>query len=228
MPSSSNRDHRRVVFLTLLVGCVLTGAAAKGEEGESDDAAPAFRLRHAFPTSNEESCGIDTLYLCAKIQSYEPSLRQLEESLPLTRRGASLASLAEAARSNGFASELLRTDLAQLRRWQRPAVLHVNDSHYIGYVGTTDDGRLLLFDNSVGLLDCTPEWFARRYRWGGDSLVLGAMPKPWQEALLSPWVLVPGCVALLLLSSVAWPRPHYREPLSRPSPTPTRPEGDLL
>lgn len=216
MPSRSSRYHRRVVLLTLLAVLVLAGVS------RADDA-PPYRVRHRFPASNEESCGIDTLYLCAKIQAYEGSLQRLEEMLPLDKRGVSLASLDEAARSNGVQGELLHTDLARLQRWRLPAILHVNDSHFIGFVGTTEEGLLLLFDNAVGLLDCTPEWFDERYRWGGDALVMGAVPRAWHESLFSPWVLIPGSVTLLLLVPALW-----RKPSPRPLVAPSLHEGDSL
>ncbi|MBY0231888.1 MAG: hypothetical protein K2W96_21610 [Gemmataceae bacterium] len=168
-------------------------------------AEPAYRVRLRFPPSNAESCGIDTLYLCARIGDAEGSLRELDEAIPLSRDGASLAALAEAARSRGLRAELLNTDLARLQRWRLPAVLHVDGRHFIGYVGTTDEGRLLLFDNGAGLIDCDPAWFAERYRWRGDCLVVGDVPSPWLAGLLDPWFAVPACAAILISACLLIP-----------------------
>lgn len=204
--------------ICLLAG--LAGWAAGGYFGRSRSPEPLIdpttgapsgrRLIRAFPGSNHESCGADTLYFCAKVRGAPLSLRQLDEVLPSSGHGASLAKLAEAARVNGAEAELVYTDLAQLERWQAPAVLHVNGSHFIALAGTTDAGRLVLFDNAFGLVECDHEWFAARYKWAGEALVLGPVPSFWREALVSPWFLGAGAAAVVLLLSglAVWsPRP---------------------
>lgn len=164
---------------------------------------PPARVRRTFPASNHESCGVDTLYLCAKITGFQLSLRHLDETVPRVGKGVSLAALADAVRANGISGKLATADLSRLCRWQSPAIMYINANHFVGFLGTTDDGRLLVFDNSVGLIECTIEWFNRRYPWGGEVLVLGRAPSAWQEAIESPWVVGPGCFGVLLLVSAA-------------------------
>jgi len=172
-----------------------------------------FRVLRVFLGADQETCGADTLYLCARLLGREPSLRQLDRQLPATAKGASLASLADAALASGLPGELIEVDLARLRRWRTPAILFVNDGHFVGFVGTSESGRLLLFDNAIGLVECTPEWFAARYRWRGESLLLGPAPSPWSEAFSSPWLIGPALLAGLLMISLSFKR--------RPRPAPS-------
>ena len=58
----------------------------------------------------------------------------------------------------------VKTDLDQLLRWNLPAILHVNESHFVAFLGLDGD-RLVIFDSSMGLLDCTLGWFRERYQW---------------------------------------------------------------
>jgi prepilin-type N-terminal cleavage/methylation domain-containing protein len=64
------------------------------------------------------------------------------------------------------------------------AVLHVQGWHYIALLGT-DGERLVVFDDAVGVLDCTREWFQARYQWDGVALILG--PPPPEVVLVTRW-----------------------------------------
>ncbi len=86
----------------------------------------------------------------------------------------------------------MRTDLAGLKRYDVPMVLHVNGNHFLALLGT-EEGRLVLFDNRVGLLDCTPEWFSQRYRWDGIALAVGTPSPSLLFAVYGPGLLLLAC-----------------------------------
>src|SRR5215472_16227761 len=82
--------------------------------------------RKVLPRDNQY-CGIDSLYVFLKTAGVgNPSLSQLEESLPPTPRGVSVANIAKYCEDNGFSVRVVRTTLDGLRGSQLPAVLHVN------------------------------------------------------------------------------------------------------
>jgi ABC-type bacteriocin/lantibiotic exporter with double-glycine peptidase domain len=62
-----------------------------------------------------------------------------------------------------------------LLRLNSPAILHVNGNHFIVFLHN-DSGRLVFFDNELGLFDITHERFKKRYAWSGNALVLGNVP----------------------------------------------------
>ncbi len=182
---------------TLTLGAVLASLVCVA--GARADDLPPFRIRHRIPHNSDLYCGIDSLYvgLCGSgVQTV--SLRQLEADIPVGPEGVSIEALAAASRKNGIAATVVRTDLARISGWDNRMVLHVQGRHFITLTGT-EEGRLIVFDNSVGLIDCTPEWFAEHYRWNGVALVLGPPPP---SVALRKWgpgfaVVVAGLLALV-------------------------------
>lgn len=129
--------------------------------------------RRAAPRDNQY-CGIDSLYVFLKVEGVCPhSLAEMEKELPPTPRGIAVHDMAHYCERNGVSVSVVNASLARLTEAHLPAVLLVNGDHFVTLVGTDED-RLLLFDNAYGLADCTPEWFAQRYRWDGVAIVHGS------------------------------------------------------
>ncbi|HVC95828.1 MAG TPA: cysteine peptidase family C39 domain-containing protein [Pirellulales bacterium] len=133
-----------------------------------------------------EACGAHTLFVCCLAAGRrDVRLAQLAPPTDLNRPGVSAAALVAVAQSDGIDVQPTRPSLADLLRWGQPAVLHVNGDHFIAMLGE-DSGRLVIFDNSIGLIDCAPWWFDQQYGWDGVALVIGRVPM-WRAALGSYW-----------------------------------------
>jgi hypothetical protein len=131
-----------------------------------------FHLRMAVPAASAPTCGVESLYMCARAAGYEGlTLERLMESAGDMRRGVTAAALVDVARENGIDIAPLRIHTTSLLRMNTPAILHVNRSHFIAFL-TTCGERLVLFDTAIGLFDCTEPWFARSYEWEGAALLV--------------------------------------------------------
>jgi prepilin-type N-terminal cleavage/methylation domain-containing protein/prepilin-type processing-associated H-X9-DG protein len=120
----------------------------------------------------------------------------LERQLPPGPLGVSLDALSEACRSVSVYSTALRMSPAKVRYLGNPMILHVNGSHYIAVLGEEGD-RLLIFDNSAGLVDCTRDFFSTQYQWDGVALTVG-FPSPHLAAkLYGPRVIAIVLVAFM-------------------------------
>ncbi len=169
------------------------------------------------PTPSQ-TCGLHSLYLCAKAGGYPfASIRELHQrAAPLDARGTKAADLWKWGQEYGLEVEAVRADVETLRRWNLPAILHVNGSHYVALTGR-DEGRLVVFDNNYGLLDCSPEWFQKNYRWDGIALVVGHPPSFWADAAARFWIILPSIASggFLLLFVVRRLRLRSLEPTPR-------------
>ncbi|MBX9622907.1 MAG: hypothetical protein K2X82_03750 [Gemmataceae bacterium] len=132
--------------------------------------------------SPPQTCGLHSLYVAARVAGYPfPGVNDLHAAAaPLDDRGVSAERLVGIAAAAGVPVDGVRTDLAALCRWGRPAILHVNGNHFVTLVGRDRD-RLVVFDNNVGLFVCTEAYFGRAYRWDGAALLVGGRPPFWQE-----------------------------------------------
>jgi hypothetical protein len=131
------------------------------------------RIRYRTPRTAEECCGVDSLFVCAGVVGAPiPSLVELESKLPTTRLGVSVASLADVCREYGVGGWVVHVPPHRLSWCHQPMILHVNDEHYVAFLGWDGD-RMLIFDNAFGLFDCSPEWFAKRYAWRGVAIAVG-------------------------------------------------------
>lgn len=163
---------------------LLPGAA----QGQAND--PPARVRYRSPPANPQYCGVDCLYVALRATGASVSMRQLEEELPLGATGVSVESLATAARKHGLTATVVRADLDQLASWGNRSILHVQGQHFILFLGV-EDRRVVLFDNGVGVIDCTPELFNRYYQGEGTAILLGPPPpevfgrQHWREILLA-------------------------------------------
>jgi hypothetical protein len=146
------------------------------------------------------------------------SLSQLEQELPPTSQGVAISSIAKYCDENAIPVTVIRTTFSRLTEYHLPAILLVNENHFITLVGTEDD-RLVVFDSAYGLVDCTPEWFSKRYNWDGTAIVHGSsLP----DFLASEYVLVGslfvtalscGCLFLMFRRGAPKDTPHGSGPL---------------
>jgi type II secretory pathway pseudopilin PulG len=150
--------------------------------------APVVVLHHT-PATGAHFCGIDSLYVGARMahEGSSITLAQLERELEPGVAGVSAAALVDAGRRHGIRVEVVRATLPQLTRWGAPAVLHVRGDHFVTFLGSQGD-RLVVFDNVEGTLSCTPAWFEDHYPWDGAALVIGPLPPELAIRLSGRWV----------------------------------------
>ncbi len=107
---------------------------------------------------------------------------KLREALPIGYSGVSAAQLAETCQELGVEVHPVRTNLHELATYAAPSILHVNRDHFIALLGR-DGARLVVFDNTIGVFDCSETWFRGQYVWEGDTLVVGAVPSRYVSIL---------------------------------------------
>ncbi len=152
-----------------------------------------IRVRYRTSATAYQTCGVDCVFVCMQaVGRTDVPLSTLEKELPVGPQGVSLAALTDACRTHDLSCLVVRTDLAGLKRYDVPMILHVQGNHFLALLGV-EDGRLVLFDNRVGLLDCTPEWFSKKYRWDGIALAVGTPSPPLVFAVYGPGLLVLVC-----------------------------------
>lgn len=168
------RTPRAGIGLTLGLGISLVVAAQPVLAAETEAEVDEVRIRYPTPPTAAESCGVDSLYVCARLSGARlPSLPELEGKLPTTRAGVTVAALADVCRQHGVRGWVLHVPPRRLSWCDQPMILHVRNEHFVAFLGWDGD-RLLVFDNAVGLLDCSPAWFERQYAWRGVAIVVGS------------------------------------------------------
>jgi hypothetical protein len=78
--------------------------------------------------------------------------------------------LIEVAALNKLSLAAIQVDLNTLERWNRPAILYVDNGHFIVFLGISG-GQLSFYDNAKGFFECNQNWFRSKYRWEGIALV---------------------------------------------------------
>jgi hypothetical protein len=171
------------------------------------------RVRQRMLPADRQYCGLDSLYACMRVAGFQNvALPQLEDGVRIGPDGISVSDLIAIADAKGITLEPVKTSLSSLQAWGKPAVLHVNTSHFIAYL-YSDAGRLVIYDNAIGLLDCDPAWFNKKYKWKGVALVVGGVPPLPVRIAESPatiGILFAGCLAFGLMG--AWPFKRRRQP----------------
>jgi len=165
----------------------------------ADDDHP--RARYRVPPADNALCGVDCLYVCARVCGrHDVTLAELEKELPATAKGVTVEELVRACRRRSLMVTVFRTDVARLGECGFPLLLHVNNRHFIAVLGI-EDGSLVLFDSSIGLYDCSPEWFAKQYTWDGVAVMFGP-PSPWMTLSMHAPLFV--AAALILFPACAF------------------------
>ena len=159
----------------------LPEAPANGEE-DKEDAAPTAaytpRRSRRFPVLLQQSamdCGAACLTMICRYYGLKISINRLREMANVSRDGATLYSLAEAAESLGFRTRGLRGDFAALAAAPLPAVAHWEGYHYI-VVYRVDQrrGTVTVADPALGQRRLSKDEFLRG--WTGTLLLLTPTP----------------------------------------------------
>jgi len=109
-------------------------------------------------------CGAAALGMVLKHHGIEGvSLDELEGSLRIRSRGASLLALKQAAEERGLSSEGLRLDIEDLRLVPMPVIAHVHRSHFV--VVRRAEDQLVVDDPAIGRLRMSATAFNRA--WDG-------------------------------------------------------------
>jgi hypothetical protein len=164
---------------------------------------PPYRVVVATPPAPALACAADSVFVSMRsIVSSPPNLDHIAQSLQSTVHGVSVADIVSFCRANSVAATAMTTNMLGLRRIGAPMILYVNRRHFIVYLGELN-GRLRIFDNALGLIDCAPDWFAKAYAWDGTSILIGPMPLSVAVQLHGraiAYALVVICALLLLFS----------------------------
>lgn len=159
-------------------------------------------VRTHTPAASPQYCGIDSLYvgLLASGKS-SVQLRQLEGDMPLGADGVDVEKVLEETRKNGVMATAVQADLEQLSRWKSPAILHVQNKHFITFLGIEGD-RVVLFDNAVGVLDCSTDFFSYRYGNTYTAVLLGVPPPEVFLRVRATEIIICVTVAALLVAAL--------------------------
>lgn len=162
-----HRSFRSFRAVTIYIVFALVLAAAESSAG-----AQAVKVRFQVTPTPRRTCGAESLYFCLTFSGRDKiTLAEAVKKLPAGYRGVSAADIVRLCASLDVPVHAMRTTFAELNSLETPSILHVNDEHFISFVRLEGD-RVLLFDNTIGLLDCSQEWFKQQYQWHGDALVL--------------------------------------------------------
>jgi hypothetical protein len=157
-------------------------------------------VRRPVSPRDHQYCGVDSLYIFLKRLGHDQSLAEMEENLPPTPRGISVEAIARYCENRDVKVSVVRASLDRLTDGHLPAILLVNDDHFVTVVATDED-RLLVFDNAYGLADCTAEWFMKQYRWDGLAIVEGNVSL---ELFISDHAAAGWMLAAALAAGAAW------------------------
>lgn len=170
---------------------------------------PPVEIRHPVPPTARYMCGVDCLYVCLHtVGQKDVTLADLEQWLPGGPHGISFEAITQECRTRGVQTWAIRTDLDTLAKCRNPAILHVQNSHYVVFLGRDGD-RYLVFDNSGGVLACTREWFEEQYEWDGAALLIGSPPPALvlRAHALSFGLVSLGLAAIGLTLTLRWRTP---------------------
>jgi ABC-type bacteriocin/lantibiotic exporter with double-glycine peptidase domain len=154
------------------------------------------------PLSRRQSCGADSLFVCFQRLGVNSDLGALDTELRYSVDGTNLQLIADAASRRNVVVTPVSAGIDHLIGWQMPAVLHVGEAHFIAFLGGRGD-RIVVFDNALGVLECSREWFATRYKYAGIALLCGNTPSVFQTVLTDRYAL-PFLGAAVVFVSEAW------------------------
>jgi ABC-type bacteriocin/lantibiotic exporter with double-glycine peptidase domain len=165
-------------------------------------------LRSKEIVSNRQECGIESLYVCLRNAGIDhPDLEKMRKELITNSNGLSASSLIAYAKNFDVHLYPAKVNLKTLTKWNIPAILHVDDDHFIVFLGM-DRQRMLIFDNGIGYYDSTPEWFEKHYQWNNTALLLKKPPSAFQVLFDSVFlsVILIVFVGILLLKQIFYPK----------------------
>ncbi|MBI3928871.1 MAG: peptidase domain-containing ABC transporter [Armatimonadetes bacterium] len=138
---------------------------------------PPFRFFGKYPflrQHDQSDCGAASLAMILRYWGRRISLSRLRDMANVSREGASLLSVAEAAEQLGFSARGMRLDYRSLTRAPLPAIAHWQGNHYI-VVYRAGPHRVLVADPGIGLRNLTVAEFQKG--WTGHVLILTPTPE---------------------------------------------------
>jgi len=123
---------------------------------------------------SETDCGAACLSMILRYYGKHVSINRLRDLANVSREGATLHSVAEAAETLGFHTRGIRASYEHLLKVELPAVAHWEGFHYIVLYEVKPD-RIVVADPAVGLRKLTREEFEKG--WTGYLLLLTPTPK---------------------------------------------------
>ncbi len=122
---------------------------------------------------SETDCGAACLAMILRYYGKHVSINRLRDLANVSREGATLHSVAEAAESLGFHTRGIRAAYEHLLKVELPAVAHWEGFHYIVLYEARPD-RVVVADPAIGLRKLTREQFEKG--WTGYLLLLTPTP----------------------------------------------------
>ncbi|HVQ37683.1 MAG TPA: peptidase domain-containing ABC transporter [Pyrinomonadaceae bacterium] len=145
----------------------------RGELPTAPDEAPYTpRRARRYPALlqlSETDCGAACLSMILRYYGKHVSINRLRDLANVSREGATLHSVAEAAETLGFHTRGIRASYEHLLKVDLPAVAHWEGFHYIVLYEATPD-RVVVADPGIGLRKLSREEFEKG--WTGYLLLL--------------------------------------------------------
>jgi ATP-binding cassette subfamily B protein len=138
---------------------------------------------HAVPQLSEADCGAAALATVARYYGRRPSVSHLADLCNVSREGATLQSLAEAAESIGLRSRGVRLTYERLTQVDLPAIAHWLGYHYVVVFRATPK-EVVLADPASGIERMSREEFVKG--WTGIALLLTPTPRLMQVEEAAP------------------------------------------
>jgi len=117
---------------------------------------------------SETDCGAACLAMILRYYGKHVSINRLRDLANVSREGATLYSVAEAAEALGFHSRGIRASYEHPEKVETPAIAHWEGFHYIVLYEATPD-RVVVADPAIGLRRLTREEFSKG--WTGYLLL---------------------------------------------------------
>ncbi len=116
------------------------------------------------------NCGVAALTMVLDHYGMKPSTWGIEKRTRPGFRGASLLTMKELAKSEGLEAEGWILSVEDLTRIQLPAILFIENNHFIVVDSVDEEGNLFVRDPAVGRLKIPPRKAVEI--WKGEALVL--------------------------------------------------------
>jgi predicted double-glycine peptidase len=137
-------------------------------------AAPEEPSRVRWVGQKEASdCGVACLAMAARYHGLSVTPDEIRARTAVGQAGATLGELARSAESIGLSAHAVRVSLGQWRHVHPPAVVHLNNGHYV-VLFRLDGGAVLLGDPSSGVVTVSVAHFTQAAT--GNALLLRPRP----------------------------------------------------
>jgi ATP-binding cassette subfamily B protein len=144
------------------------------DAAENGFKAPHRRRYPALMQLSETDCGAACLSMILRYYRKDVSINRLRDIANVSREGATLYSLAEAAEAVGFQARGIRASYDHLLKAETPAIAHWEGFHYIVLYEAKPD-RVIVADPAIGLRRLSREEFEKG--WTGYLLLMHPTPR---------------------------------------------------